>query len=84
MTALKEDQEFVHVVQKMAPQSKLLRAWELKGGVSAPFCDQFLELPNGPSGQLASKPCEKETAGSSPKHWKSSPFNERGRASTLR
>ena len=84
MTALKEDQEFEQVVQKMAPQSKLLRAWELKGGISMLLCDQFLELPNGPSGQLASKPCEKDTNASVTKHWKSSPFNERGRASTLR
>lgn len=34
MTGLKEYQEFEQVIQKMAPQSKLLRAWELKGGIS--------------------------------------------------
>jgi len=32
---MKEDKKFAQVLQKIDPQSKLLRAWELKGGVSA-------------------------------------------------
>ncbi len=32
---MKEDKKFEQVVQKLDPQSKLLRTWELKGGVSA-------------------------------------------------
>jgi aminoglycoside phosphotransferase (APT) family kinase protein len=35
MTESKEDQKFELVVQRIDPQSKLLRTWELKGGVSA-------------------------------------------------
>ncbi len=30
MTASKEDKKFAQVVQKMDPQSKLLRTWELE------------------------------------------------------
>jgi hypothetical protein len=32
---MKEDKKFEQVVQKLDPQSKLLRTWELKGGRSA-------------------------------------------------
>ena len=32
---MKEDKKFAQVLQKIDPQSKLLRAWALKGGVSA-------------------------------------------------
>ena len=32
---MKEDKKFEQVIQKIDPQSKLLRTWELKGGVSA-------------------------------------------------
>ena len=35
MTEAKEDTKFEQVVHKLDPQSKLLRTWELKGGVSA-------------------------------------------------
>ncbi len=35
MTEAKEDTKFEQVVQKLDPQSRLLRTWELKGGVSA-------------------------------------------------
>ena len=35
MTEAQEDKKFEQVVQKFDPQSKLLRTWELKGGVSA-------------------------------------------------
>jgi aminoglycoside phosphotransferase (APT) family kinase protein len=35
MTEAKEDTTFEQVVHKLDPQSKLLRTWELKGGVSA-------------------------------------------------
>ena len=35
MTEAKEDNKFEQVVQKIDPHSKLLRTWELKGGVSA-------------------------------------------------
>ena len=35
MTESKEDAKFEQVVHKLDPQSRLLRTWELKGGVSA-------------------------------------------------
>src|SRR5579872_6184424 len=35
MTELQEDEKFERVVHKIDPQSRLLRSWELKGGVSA-------------------------------------------------
>jgi aminoglycoside phosphotransferase (APT) family kinase protein len=35
VTEAKEDTKFEQVVHKLDPQSKLLRTWELKGGVSA-------------------------------------------------
>lgn len=35
LNELQEDQKFERVVQKMDPQSTLLRIWKLKGGVSA-------------------------------------------------
>ena len=35
MTESKEVKKFEQVIQKMDPQSKLLRTWELKGGISA-------------------------------------------------
>ncbi|HEV2653324.1 MAG TPA: phosphotransferase, partial [Ktedonobacteraceae bacterium] len=35
LNELQEDQKFERVVQKMDPQSTLLRTWKLKGGVSA-------------------------------------------------
>ncbi len=45
MTGSKEDNKFEQVVQKMDPQSKLLRTWELKGGVSAQVTALESEIP---------------------------------------
>jgi aminoglycoside phosphotransferase (APT) family kinase protein len=47
MSELKEDNTFEQVVQKMYPQSKLLRTWELQGGVSAQMTALEIELVNG-------------------------------------
>src|SRR5260370_22325159 len=47
MTASKEDNKFAQVVQKIDPQSKLLRTWELKGGVSAQVTALEIERPAG-------------------------------------
>src|SRR5260370_6974591 len=47
MTASKEDNKFEQVVQKMDLQSKLLRTWELKGGVSAQVTALEIERPDG-------------------------------------
>src|SRR5690348_15766776 len=47
MTEAKEDKKFEQVVQKIAPQSKLLRTWELKGGVSAQVTALEIEQPDG-------------------------------------
>jgi aminoglycoside phosphotransferase (APT) family kinase protein len=47
MTASKKDQKFEQLVQKIDPQSKLLRAWELKGGVSAQVTALEIERPDG-------------------------------------
>jgi aminoglycoside phosphotransferase (APT) family kinase protein len=47
MTASKEDKKFEQVVQKIDPQSKLLRTWELKGGVSAQMTALEIERPGG-------------------------------------
>ena len=38
---------FEHVVQRFEPQSKLLRTWELKGGVSAQVTAIEIERPDG-------------------------------------
>ncbi|MEO7911535.1 MAG: phosphotransferase family protein [Roseiflexaceae bacterium] len=46
MTAATLNQKFEQVVQKIAPQSKLLRAWELKGGVSAQVTALEIEQPD--------------------------------------
>ncbi len=47
MTGSKEDKKFAQVVQKMDLQSKLLRTWELKGGVSAQVTALEIERPDG-------------------------------------
>lgn len=52
MTNDQEDQKFEQVVQKVAPQSKLLRAWPLKGGVSAQVTVLELQQPDGPSQKM--------------------------------
>lgn len=47
MTRSKEDNKFEQVVHKMDPQSKLLRTWELKGGVSAQVTALEIERADG-------------------------------------
>jgi aminoglycoside phosphotransferase (APT) family kinase protein len=47
MTVFKEDQKFEQLVQKIAPQSKLLRTWHLKGGISAEMTALEIERPDG-------------------------------------
>jgi aminoglycoside phosphotransferase (APT) family kinase protein len=42
-----EDKKFAQVIQKIDPQSKLLRTWELKGGVSARVTALEIERPGG-------------------------------------
>src|SRR6266545_4048879 len=46
MTESKEDNKFERLVQKIDPQSKLLRTWELKGGVSAQVTALEIERPD--------------------------------------
>ncbi len=52
MTASKEDNKFARVVQMIDPQSKLLRTWELKGGVSARVTALEIERPGGHTKKL--------------------------------
>src|SRR5436190_12886519 len=47
MTASTQDHKFEQVVQKMNPQSQLLRTWELKGGVSAQVTALEIKRPDG-------------------------------------
>src|SRR5258706_5194209 len=47
MTVSKEDQKFEQLVQTIAPQSKLLRIWPLKGGISAEMTALEIERPDG-------------------------------------
>ena len=47
MTTSKTHRKFEQLVQKIDPQSKLLRAWELKGGVSAQVTALEIERPGG-------------------------------------
>src|SRR3954465_13802407 len=47
LTTSKEHHKFEQLVQKLDPQSKLLRAWELKGGVSAQVTALEIERPDG-------------------------------------
>lgn len=44
--------QFAQVVQKFAPQSKLLRVWELKGGISAQVTALEIEQPDGQTRQM--------------------------------
>jgi aminoglycoside phosphotransferase (APT) family kinase protein len=46
MTASIKDRKLEQLVQKIEPQSKLLRAWELKGGVSAQVTAIEIEQPD--------------------------------------
>ncbi|MGI9057335.1 MAG: phosphotransferase [Ktedonobacteraceae bacterium] len=43
----KENKKFAQVIQKIDPQSKLLRTWELKGGISAQVTALEIERPDG-------------------------------------
>ena len=47
MAGSTEDKKFQQLVQKLAPQSKLLRTWELTGGVSAQVTALEIEQPGG-------------------------------------
>ncbi len=47
MTESKADNKFEQVVHKIDPQSKLLRTWKLKGGVSAQVTALEIERPDG-------------------------------------
>src|ERR1700739_3706089 len=47
MTGSIEDKKFERVIQKIDPQSKLLRTWELTGGVSARVRGLEIERPDG-------------------------------------
>src|SRR2546421_6369040 len=47
MADSKADKKFEEVVQKIEPQSKLLRTWELSGGVSAQVTALEIERPDG-------------------------------------
>ena len=46
MNAAVNNQKFEQVIQKITPQSTLLRAWELKGGVSAQVTALEIEQPD--------------------------------------
>ena len=47
MTESKEDKKFEQVIHKIDPQSKLLRTWELQGGVSARVTALEIVQPDG-------------------------------------
>ena len=47
MTAATENNKFAQMVQKFAPISKLIRTWQLTGGVSAQVTALEIEQPNG-------------------------------------
>ena len=47
MTAAHEKRQFAQVVHRLDPHSTLLRAWELKGGVSAQVTALEVERPDG-------------------------------------
>ncbi len=47
MSEAKEDNKFEQVVQKIDPQSKLLRTWELQGGISAQITAIEIERVDG-------------------------------------
>lgn len=52
MTAAQEDDPFARVVHKIDPHSTLLRAWALKGGVSAQVTALEIERPDGQAQKL--------------------------------
>src|SRR5215207_3767771 len=47
-----EDQKFKQLVQKIAPQSRLLRTWQLKGGISAEMTALEIERPDGQTSRM--------------------------------
>jgi aminoglycoside phosphotransferase (APT) family kinase protein len=47
MTDVTADQRFEQLVQKIVPHSKLLRIWQLKGGISAEMTALEIEQPDG-------------------------------------
>src|SRR5579884_3483689 len=47
MMESKDDSDFEKVVQKVVPQSRLLRTWKLQGGVSAQVTALEIEWPDG-------------------------------------
>lgn len=52
MTAPVEFQKFAQVAQKISPHGKLLRTWELQGGVSAQVTALEIELPDGQTARM--------------------------------
>jgi aminoglycoside phosphotransferase (APT) family kinase protein len=52
MTASNKDQAFEQLAQKIAPQSRLTRVWQLEGGVSAQVTVIEIERPDGQSQKL--------------------------------
>ena len=52
MAELGKDEKFEKLVRRIDPQSKLLRTWELKGGVSARVTVLEIERPGGPAQRM--------------------------------
>ncbi|MGH2495861.1 MAG: phosphotransferase family protein [Ktedonobacteraceae bacterium] len=55
MTESKEDKKFERVVQKVDPRSKLIRTWELQGGVSARVTALEIGLPDGQTKKMVAR-----------------------------
>jgi len=52
MAVLKEEKQFERIVQKIDPRHKLIRAWELKGGISARVTALEIEQFDGQTKKL--------------------------------
>ena len=52
MAEITEDQRFEQIIHKIAPRSRLLRAWPLKGGISAWMTALEIERPDGQTGRM--------------------------------
>lgn len=52
MTVPTADRKFEQLVQKIAPQSKLLRTWPLTGGISAEMTAFEIERPDGQTSRM--------------------------------
>ena len=50
---LNENKQFAQVVHRIDPQSKLLRTWELKGGISAQVTALEIERPDGQTKKMS-------------------------------